>query len=141
MNSRLNLSLRENYGYVYSVESTYQPFSDTGFFGIYFGTEEKTLNKSLSIVHRELEKIRSKKLGSLQLHTAKVQAIGQMAMSEENYSSLMLVYGKSLLDHGKIDPLDYIFDQIRSTSAEELQEIAQEIFQLDHLTQLIYTPV
>ena len=141
MNSRLNLSLRENYGYVYSVESSYQPFSDTGFFGIYFGTEEKTLKKSLSIVHRELEKLRSKKLGSLQLHTAKVQAIGQMAMSEENYSSLMLVYGKSLLDHGKIDPLDHIFDQIRSTTAEELLEIAQEIFQVDQLTQLIYTPV
>jgi predicted Zn-dependent peptidase len=140
MNSRLNLSLRENYGYVYSVESSYQPFSDTGFFGIYFGTEEKTLKKSLAIVHRELEKLRSKKLGSLQLHTAKVQAIGQMAMAEENYASLMLVYAKSLLDHGKIDPLDSIFEQIRCTSAIELQAIAQEIFQVDQLTQLIYTP-
>jgi predicted Zn-dependent peptidase len=91
-------------------------------------------------VHRELEKLRAKPLGSLQLHTAKVQAIGQMAMSEENYAGLMLVYGKSLLDHGKIDPLDLIFDQIRSTTAAELQDIAQEIFQADQLTQLIYTP-
>lgn len=140
MNSRLNLSLRENYGYVYSVESSYQPFSDTGFFGIYFGTEEKTLKKSLTIVHRELEKLRSKKLGSVQLHTAKVQAIGQMAMAEENYASLMLVYAKSLLDHGKIDPLDSIFEQIRSTTATELQDIAQEMFQVDQLTQLIYIP-
>jgi predicted Zn-dependent peptidase len=61
-------------------------------------------------------------------------------MSEENYAGLMLVYGKSLLDHGKIDPLDLIFDQIRSTTAAELQNIAQEIFQADQLTQLIYTP-
>ena len=61
-------------------------------------------------------------------------------MAEENYASLMLVYGKSLLDHGKIDPLDSIFEQIRCTTAAELQDIAQEIFQVDQLTQLIYTP-
>ena len=63
-----------------------------------------------------------------------------MAMAEENYAGLMLVYGKSILDHGKIDPLDHIFEHIRSTTAAELQDIAQEIFQPDQLTQLIYTP-
>lgn len=140
MNSRLNLSLRENYGYVYSIESSYHPFSDTGFFGIYFGTEDKTLKKCLTIVHREMEKLRTKKLGSLQLHMAKEQAIGQMAMAEENYAALMLVYGKSLIDHGKIDPLEKIFDQIRSTTAEEILEIAGEIFNPEQLSYLIYTP-
>jgi predicted Zn-dependent peptidase len=140
MNSRLNLSLRENYGYVYSIESSYQPFSDTGFFGIYFGTEEKTLKKSQAIVQREMEKLRSKKLGSNQLHSAKEQAIGQMAMAEENYAALMLVYGKSLIDHGKIDSLDSIFEKIRSTTAEELLDIAQDIFNPDQLSYLIYTP-
>jgi predicted Zn-dependent peptidase len=140
MNSRLNLSLRENYGYVYSIESSYQPFSDTGFFGIYFGTENKTLKKCLTIVNREMEKLRKKKLGHIQLHMAKEQAIGQMAMAEENYAGLMLVYGKSLIDHGKIDPLEKIFDQIRSTTAEEIQDIANEIFDPSQLSYLIYTP-
>lgn len=140
MNSRLNLSLREKYGYVYSIESSYQPFSDTGFFGIFFGTEEKTLKKAQSIVVREMEKLRTKKLGTLQLHMAKEQAIGQMAMAEENYAGLMLVYGKSLLDHGKIDPLDRIFEQIQQSTAEELLEIAQEIFDPSQLTQLTYIP-
>jgi len=140
MNSKLNLALRENYGYVYSIESTYQTFSDTGFFGINFGTEEKTLKKSLAIVHREMDKLRSKKLGSIQLHMAKEQAVGQMAMAEENYAALMLVYGKSLIDHGKIDPLDVIFDKIRQTTAEEIQDIAQEIFNPEQLSYLIYTP-
>ncbi|MBN7811733.1 insulinase family protein [Algoriphagus sp. H41] len=140
MNSKLNLSLRENYGYVYSVESSYQTYSDTGFFGIFFGSEEKTLKKSLAVVHREMEKLRNKKLGSIQLHMAKEQAIGQMAMAEENYAALMLVYGKSLIDHGKIDPLEKIFEKIRATTAEEIQEIAREIFNPDQLSYLIYTP-
>jgi predicted Zn-dependent peptidase len=63
-----------------------------------------------------------------------------MAMGEENYVALMLVYGKSILDHGKIESLDSIFAQIRSTTAEELQEIAQEIFRPDQLSFLTYIP-
>lgn len=140
MNSRLNLMLREKHGYVYSIESSYQPFSDVGFFGIYFGTEEKTLKKAQSLVLREMNRLATKKLGTIQLHMAKEQAIGQMAMAEENYAALMLVYGKSLLDHGKVDPLESIFNQIRNTTAEEIQGIAGEIFNPEMLTFLTYTP-
>lgn len=140
MNSRLNLSLRENHGYVYSIESSYQAFSDTGFFGIFFGTEEKTLKKAQLLVMKEMEKLRTKKLGIVQLQMSKDQTIGQMAMAEENYAALMLVYGKSLIDHGKIEPLDSIFDRIRSTTAEDLQEIAQEMFNPDQLSFLTYIP-
>lgn len=140
MNSRLNLMLREKHGYVYSIESTYQPFSDVGFFGIYFGTEGKTLKKAQALVLKEMSKLSTTKLGTLQLHMAKEQAIGQMAMAEENYSALMLVYGKSLLDHGKVDPLDKIFTQIKNTTATEIQDIAQDIFNPEMLTFLTYTP-
>lgn len=140
MNSRLNMALREKHGLVYSIESTYQPFSDVGFFGIFFGTEEKTLPKAKKLVQKELKRLREKKLGSLQLHMAKEQAIGQMAMAEENYAALMLVFGKSLIDHGKIDPLDKIFEQIKQTSAEDLLEIANEILDPEQLTSLTYLP-
>ncbi|MEP1085843.1 pitrilysin family protein [Algoriphagus sp.] len=140
MNSRLNLMLREKHGYVYSIESSYQPFSDVGFFGIYFGTEGKTLQKAQSLVLKEMRKLSTTKLGTLQLHMAKEQAIGQMAMAEENYSALMLVYGKSLLDHGKVDPLDKIFTQIKNTTATEILDIAQDIFNPEQLTYLTYSP-
>lgn len=140
MNSRLNMALREKHGLVYSIESTFQPFSDVGFFGIFFGTEEKTLPKAKKLVQKELKRLREKKLGSLQLHMAKEQAIGQMAMAEENYAALMLVFGKSLIDHGKIDPLDKIFEQIKQTTAEDLLEIANEILDPVQLTSLTYLP-
>ncbi|MFD2037179.1 M16 family metallopeptidase [Belliella marina] len=140
MNSRLNLSLRERYGYVYAVESSYQTYSDTGFLGIFFGTEEKTLNRSKKLVLKEMEKLRTQKLGTMQLHMAKEQAIGQMAMAEENYAALMLVFGKNLLDKGRIDSLDSIFGIIRNTTAEELQDIANDVFSPDQLSFLTYLP-
>ncbi len=140
MNSKLNLSLRENHGYVYSIESTYQAFSDTGFLGVFYGTEENTSKKARKLVLKEMEKLRVKKLGTLQLHMAKEQAIGQMAMSEENYAALMLVLGKNLLDKGKIDSLDSIFAIMRNTTAEELLEIANEMLNVDELSFLTYIP-
>lgn len=140
MNSRLNLMLREKHGLVYSIESSYHPFSDTGFFGIYFGTENKTLKKAKNLVLNEMKRLQTVKLGTTQLHMAKEQAIGQMAMAEENYAGLMLVYGKSLIDHGKIDPLESIFDQIRSATSSDLMEIANEIFNPSELTFLTYKP-
>lgn len=140
MNSRLNLALREKYGYVYSVESNYQTYSDTGFVGVFFGTEQNTARKAKKIVLREMERLRNKKLGTLQLHMAKEQAIGQMAMAEENYAALMLVFGKNLLDKGKIDSLDTIFEIIRATTAEDLLEIANEVFEPSQLSYLTYLP-
>jgi predicted Zn-dependent peptidase len=140
MNSRLNLSLREKYGYVYSVESHYQAYSDTGFVGVYFGTEPNTAKRAKKIVLKEMERLRIKKLGTMQLHMAKEQAIGQMAMAEENYAALMLVFGKNLLDKGKIDSLDTIFGIIRETTAEDLMDIANEIYSPEQLSYLNYIP-
>lgn len=140
MNSRLNLALREKYGYVYHIESVYQAYTDTGFVGIFYGTEEGTSPKARKLVLKEINKLREKKLGSMQLHMAKEQAIGQMAMAEENYSSLMLVYGKSLLDKGKIDSLETIFNIIRNTTAEDLQEIANQVFDESQFSFLTYLP-
>lgn len=140
MNSRLNLALREKFGYVYNIESVYQAYTDTGFVGIFYGTEESTSNKARKVVLKEIKKLREKKLGTMQLHMAKEQAVGQLAMGEENYVSLMLVYGKTLLDKNKIDSLDTIFNLIRNTTAEELQDIAQEVFDEEQFSFLTYLP-
>lgn len=140
LNSRLNLALREKYGFVYSVESNYHSFSDTGFFNIYFGTEPRQLEKSVRIVERELQKLREKPLGTVQLHQAKEQLMGQMAMGEENNANLMLMMGKSLLDLNGIDSLQKVFDQIKGITASQLQEIAQDQFARDSLAQLRFVP-
>lgn len=140
MNSRLNMALREKHGLAYSIESIYQAFTDTGFVGIYYGTEEKTAAKARRIVLREIRKIREKKLGTMQLHMGKEQTIGQMAMAEENYSGLMLVYGKSLLDKGLIEPLEDIFSKIRNCTAEDLLQLANEVYNDEYFSFLTYLP-
>ena len=140
MNSRLNLALREKKGYVYSVDGQFSSFTDTGIFGIFFATEPKQLNKATSMVLKELKQLRTKKLGSLQLHKAKEQLTGQIAMSEENNLSFMLMMGKSLLDMGRIQQLDEIFRKIKKTSSSDLMDVSNEMFEEDNLSILSYSP-
>jgi len=140
LNSRLNLALREKYGFVYSIDAIYHPFSDTGLFSIYFGTEPRQLGRSSDLVKKELKKLQKVPLGAMQLHKAKEQIKGQLAMAEENNLSLMLMMGRSLLDVGKIVSLEELFNQIDQLKSTDLQEIAQDLFNEESLSTLKFIP-
>jgi len=140
MNSRLNLALREKYGFVYNVEAVYHPYSDTGLFAIFYGTEKKQAKRSQRLVMKELEKLKKSPLGTMQLHKAKEQLIGQLAMSEENNANLMLMMGKSILDLGRIESLESIFDQIRLVTSQQLLDIANESFDESKMSFLTFLP-
>jgi predicted Zn-dependent peptidase len=140
MNSRLNLALREKRGYVYSIDAGYTPYTDTGLFSISFATDPAQLQKSIRLVHKEMEKLRNQPLGTLQMHYAREQLIGQLAMAEENNSSLMLMLGKSLLDLKKVDTLEEILQKIRQIRPTDLQEVAREMFEADSFSQLVLQP-
>ena len=141
MNSRLNLAVREKHGLVYTIDANYATYIDTGLFGIYFGTEKKQLKRTISLVHKEIKKLREKPLGTLQLHQAKEQLMGQLAMAEESNIGLMMMMGKSILDLGTVESLNDIFRQIRSITAKDLSEIANETLHQDHLSHLCYIPM
>jgi predicted Zn-dependent peptidase len=138
LNSRLNLNIREKYGFTYYLESNYTAYSDTGIFNIYFGTDKKHLDKTRSLVLKELRILREKRLGVNQLHQAKQQLIGQIAMSQENNASLMLTIGKSILLYGTVDPIEEVFKKIEAIKAEDIQDIANEVFAEEQLTHLTY---
>ena len=138
LNSRLNLSLREKNGLSYSAESSYTPYHDTGVFTLYFDTDHDNLNRSIDISKSELEKLRSRPLGSNQLRKAKNQLKGYLARSYENYENLMLSLCKNFLVFGKIDPTEELYKKIDGITSEDLQDIANEIFDPNRLSVLIY---
>ncbi|HEV7350712.1 pitrilysin family protein [Telluribacter sp.] len=140
MNSRFNMALRERYGFVYSIEANYTPYLDTGFLGIYFGTEQKQLIRSISLIHKELRRLREQPLTTTQLHHTKVQLMGQLAMSEESNMSFMLMMAKSLLDTGRVDTLPEIFEEIKQVTARQLQELAQDMFDETKFSYLTFLP-
>jgi len=140
MNSRLNLSLREKHGLVYGVDANYAPYLETGQFAIYFATDPKNLKKSQRIVLKEIESLKSKALGNLQLHKAKNQLKGQMALSEENKNAIMLMMAKSQLDLNKVPDINSVFQKIDSITASQIQELAKDHLPVDKMSSLAYLP-
>lgn len=140
MSSLLNLSLREKYGLVYNVESTYQAFSDSGEWCVYFACDTDSAKKCESLVYKELEKLRENKLSDSALKKYKLQLYGQLAISSENKENMALSMGKSYLRYGKVDSIEEIRNKIDQINASDLQRVANEIFVPEQLTVLKYHP-
>lgn len=140
MSSRLNLVVREKHGIAYTVESNYTPYSDTGLFYIYFGTDEEKATKARSLIMKELKKLRERKLGVMQLYQAKQKFKGQIALAEENRMSLIISMAKNLLDYGRVQTLEELFDQIDAVGADQLLGIANEILDKGQLSMLSFVP-
>jgi predicted Zn-dependent peptidase len=138
LNSRLNLSLREKYGFAYNVESSYNPYYDTGVFSIYFGTDSHNLKKSIAIAESELNKLRTVRLGTIQLSKAKNQIKGYLARGYEHHENLMLSIGKSLLVFNKIDSIEDVCEKIDKLTSSEIIETANDVFNREKLSTLIY---
>jgi predicted Zn-dependent peptidase len=138
LNSRLNLSLREKNGLAYNVESGYNPYNETGIFTIYFGTDPKTLEKSISICMKELAKLRTEKMGAIQFSKARNQMKGYLARAYENHESLMLALGKNILVFDRVDSFEDNLRKIDEVTPSVLLEIANEIFEPSKLSSLLY---
>ena len=137
LNSRLNLSIREKYGYSYNIEASYSTFMDTGYWSVYFGTDKKYLKKSIELVYKELKLLRDKKLGTLQLNASKEQLKGHLALGLDSNSGLMLGLGKSLLLFNQIDTIQEIYESIDKLTSFELLEVANQYFTEDNISELI----
>lgn len=138
LNSRLSLLLREKYGYAYHVESNYSPYTDTGVFSIYFGTDKENFGRCIKLIKKEFETLRTKKLGAVQLKKAKRQLFGQIAINSENNANLMLAMGKSFMLFNKVDSLEQIKEKIEAITVDDIQKVANEILDFEKMSMLVY---
>lgn len=138
LNSRLNLSLREQRGLVYTVESTYTPLSDTGYWCVYFACDKEDKDTCTQLVLAELRQLREHPLSDKQLTTAKQQLHGQMAISAENRENNALSMAKHMLYFGTSPTWEETFAKIEKITAEELQLVAQELYNENKMTLLEY---
>ena len=138
MNSRLNISLREKRGLVYNVESNLTSYTDTGTFCIYFGCDLHDADHCISLVHKELKKIRNNALTELQLAAAKKQIIGQIGVAGDNFENNALNMGKCFLHYHTYEEKEEVFKRIDNLTSSQLLDIANEMFAEDYLSTLIY---
>lgn len=138
LNSRLNLSLRERHGLVYNVESTMVSYSDSGIWSVYFGCDPDDVKKCLRLVRHELNRLMTVPLTDNQLMRAKQQLQGQLAIAADSREQFALDFAKNFLHSGKLRDLSDIKRHIDVLTAEDLQKVAQYLFDEQRMTTLIY---
>ena len=137
MNARLNLSMREKNGLVYTVESSMACYSDTGVWSVYFGCDHQDVKRCLRLVHRELDRMMQLPLSERQLSAAKRQLKGQIAIACDNREQFALDFAKSFLHYDKERDIDTLLQQIDAVTSEQLLQTAQTFFVPEKLQLLI----
>lgn len=138
MNSRLNVSLREKNGLVYNVESNVTFYTDTGIFTVYFACDPRYVDRCVRLVEKELQRLRENRLTPVQLARAKKQLKGQLMISAENHENIALDMAKSFLHFNVYRSLKDTVAEIDSVTAEELQRVADDLFDPSKLSRLRY---
>lgn len=138
MNARLNLSLRERHGLVYTVDSTMASYSDTGVWSIYFGCDHHDVHRCLRLVRHELDRMMEKPLSATQLSSAKRQLKGQLTIACDNREQFAMDFGRCFLHHGYERHLEDLCRRIDAVTATDIQQVALELFAPEQLTTLIF---
>jgi predicted Zn-dependent peptidase len=138
LNSRLNLAIREKNGYVYNNESSYAALSDAGIFSVYAASDTKNIERKTDLIYKEMHKLQTLKLGTLQLHRTHLQLIGQTCITYESNLNEMLSIGKNHLIYKEVEPIDCIIKRIESITASDLIELARDLFNKESLSTLLF---
>lgn len=138
MNARLNLSLREHNGLVYTVDSSMVNYSDTGVWCVYFGCDPHDVERCRRLVRKELDRLMLRPMSAAQLAAAKKQLKGQVAVAGDNRENFALGFAKSYLHYGWKKDVNRLFEQIDALTADDLQQVANEVFDQRKLTTLMF---
>ena len=137
MNARLNLSLRERNGLVYTVESTQVSYSDTGCWSVYFGCDHHDVKRCLRLVHRELDRLMQHPLSERLLQAAKRQLKGQLAIACDNREQFALDFAKHFLHYGHERSIAELLLRIDAITSKQIQDVAQQLFAPEKLQLLM----
>ena len=138
MNSRLNLSLREHAGLVYSVDAYLSTYPDTGAWNVYFGCDAADVERCRRLVGRELRRLTDTALTPARLAAAKKQLKGQIGISCEARESYALALGKTYAHYGRHRDVAALCRAVDAVTADALQAIAAEVYAPEGLTTLVY---
>jgi predicted Zn-dependent peptidase len=138
MNSRLNIALREHKGLVYTVESSLTNYTDTSTWAVYFGCDEEDVERCLKIVRGELNKLMLDPLTDRQFQAALKQIKGQIGVACDNFENYALDMAKAYLHYNKVEGMRDTIEHLEKLTPQLLQEVAQEMFDEQGLTTLIF---
>lgn len=140
MSSRLFQKLREEMGVGYYVRAYNDSYTDHGFLQVSAGVDNKRINEVITAVLEECEKLKMTPVSLDELNKVKEFLIGNMKLSLESSDDIAVFYGLQELLKREIKKPDEKANEIRKVTAEEVKELANEIFTNDKLNLALIGP-
>lgn len=128
MSSRLFQRVREKEGLVYSIYSSFYPYSDTGIFSIYFATEKEQASLVFRIIKEEIQTLLEKGVTEEELARAKDYSIAGIYLGTETPESYMFRNAKAEIYMGRYVPISEIEENINQVELTQIKGMAEEIF-------------
>jgi predicted Zn-dependent peptidase len=117
MSSRLFQEVREKRGLCYTISTFHMPYSDTGLFALYAGTDEVDAPELMRVV---IDQIRSttETLNDKEIARAKIQLKAGLLMALESSEARIGQLGRQMLAYGRPIPLEEIVGKVDAVTVD-----------------------
>ena len=138
--SRLFIELREKRGLAYSIHSSHEYGTDYGYFHIDYAIKRKNLEKTLNLIHKEVDRIKTEKVSENELNQSKDMIKGEIFRSLDNPSDYpeILVQMEMWFNSNKAI-LDY-FEKIDAVTTDKIRRTANKYLGKESFSTAILTP-
>lgn len=141
MSSRLFNELREKKGLAYEIGTHLKRFYDTGAFIVHAGIDNRKVNEAIGLILKELQKVKSSLVNKDEFKRAKEFYLGQLMLALEDTLDYMLWIGETTATLDKTYTLDEVIKEVNRLKREDIQEVAQHIFQEKKLNLALIGPL
>jgi predicted Zn-dependent peptidase len=140
MSSRLFQHIREDRGLAYAVFSSLSAYSDAGMMTVYAGCANERVSEVVGLSLAELRVLREQPVPAVELRRAKDHLKGSLMLNLESTSSRMSHLARQHIVFGRHFTLDEMLRSIEQVTTEDIQRVANDLFQEDGLVATVVGP-
>jgi predicted Zn-dependent peptidase len=141
MSSRMFNEVREKRGLAYEIGTQVKRFCDTGAFVVHAGIDNHKVAKSVTVILKELKKIKESLVSSDEFRRAKDFYLGQLTLALEDTLEHMFWIGESEATLGRLYSLRDIIKEVNKVNRESIREASQVIFREEKINLALIGPV
>jgi predicted Zn-dependent peptidase len=117
MSSRLFQEVREKRGLCYTIQAFHMPYTDTGMFGLYAGTDAADAPELMQVTIDEIGKA-TENLNDAEVRRVKAQMKAGLLMALESSEARIGQLARQILAYGRPIPLDEIVAKVDAVTVE-----------------------
>jgi predicted Zn-dependent peptidase len=126
MSSRLFQEAREKRGLCYAISAFHAPYSDTGMFGLYAGTDSSDLQELMQVVVDELTGA-AENLTESEVARAKAQMKAGLLMALENSGARAEQIARQMIAFGRPIPLEEMVAKVEAVTVKNAREAGRAL--------------